>query len=413
MPGAPDICAGAGPPAEGPGTGAAAAEASAAGGAPPGITTTRVPTLTQIEEVADVLIQHADAARRHELADCRGLIGAVNAIHGGAEIHGAGAKRVAGTASHEARQIGLPLDHLARREPVRPLRLLGDLLHAGPGETVAADANAVADRPSAAQHVIEIGVGRIDDDGTSRLLGNEGNFLPAQVRRKLRGTRLRLFLRRQRGNGQRPAIRAQSGLLPVDRSSHVAGSANRPGRPQTIIARIGAGWTVRIDHGRTGWAAITRVIGGKNRAGRHVAVGIDRSSAGRTSIARIIGREDRTSRHVAVGINRPAVTRIIRRHHRALRHRAGRRQRGRIRRFVVFRRIEIGNTWAAAAIVGRIGRGRRRINRPGRHRIALWIALLRLRKRDSCHARRCGSTNRQNVFDHHRSCIFPKPTPER
>ena len=77
--------------------------------------------------------------------------------------------------------------------PVRPLGLLADLLHAGPGETIAADANAVADRASTAQHVIQVGVRRIDDDGARRLLGRERDFLTAQVRRQLHGSRIRLL----------------------------------------------------------------------------------------------------------------------------------------------------------------------------------------------------------------------------
>ena len=80
--------------------------------------------LDAFEQVGDVLVQHADAARRDELADRRGLVGAVDAVDGRAEIHRAGAERVAGAAGHEARQIGLALDHLGRRMPVRPLGLL-------------------------------------------------------------------------------------------------------------------------------------------------------------------------------------------------------------------------------------------------------------------------------------------------
>src|SRR5207237_4646875 len=107
------------------------------------------------EEIADVLIGQADAARRHELADRRGIIGAVDAILAGAEIHGARAERVAGTAGHEARQIRLARDHFGRRMPVRPFRLAADGLHAGPGKTVAADADAIPNRTALAEHVIE------------------------------------------------------------------------------------------------------------------------------------------------------------------------------------------------------------------------------------------------------------------
>src|SRR5262249_60474621 len=81
-----------------------------------------------------------------------------------------------------------------------------------PGELVAADAQAVADRTAIAQHVIEVGVRRIDDDGARGLLGDEGDLLTAQVRRQLRRRRIGLLFWRQRGNGQRPSIRSSRWL---------------------------------------------------------------------------------------------------------------------------------------------------------------------------------------------------------
>src|SRR5215468_3921151 len=121
------------------------------------------------EEIGDVLVGHADAARRDELADRGGIVGAVDAVFARTEIHGAGAERIAGTAGDEARQIGLARDHLRRRIPVRPLRLAADRLYAGPGETLTADADAVADRAAAAEHVVEHSIAGIDDDGAGRL----------------------------------------------------------------------------------------------------------------------------------------------------------------------------------------------------------------------------------------------------
>src|SRR4029450_11291866 len=103
------------------------------------------------------------------LSDRRGIVGAVNAVLAGAEIHRPRAERVAGTAGHEARQIGLACDHLVRRMPVRPFRLAADGLHPGPGKAVAADADAIADGPALAEHVVERGVAGIDDDGARRL----------------------------------------------------------------------------------------------------------------------------------------------------------------------------------------------------------------------------------------------------
>src|SRR5713101_4552156 len=63
-------------------------------------------------EVFDILIEQANAARGDELADGRGLIGAVDAVERLAEIERAGAQRIAGPARHHPRQIGLAIDHL-------------------------------------------------------------------------------------------------------------------------------------------------------------------------------------------------------------------------------------------------------------------------------------------------------------
>src|SRR6202042_1608855 len=53
--------------------------------------------------------------------------------------------------------------HFRRRRPIRPLGLARHRLGAGPGEAVAADADAIAERLAVAEHVVEVGVRRIDD----------------------------------------------------------------------------------------------------------------------------------------------------------------------------------------------------------------------------------------------------------
>jgi len=55
-------------------------------------------------------------------------------------------ERVFRAAGHEARQVGLAIQHVVRRDPIRPFALGGDLLHAGPGEALTADADAVTQR---------------------------------------------------------------------------------------------------------------------------------------------------------------------------------------------------------------------------------------------------------------------------
>ena len=74
-------------------------------------------------QVDHVVIGQADAAARHVLADGGRIVGAVDAIDGAADIHGARAERIAGAAGGHARQIRLARDHLGRRIPVRPLGL--------------------------------------------------------------------------------------------------------------------------------------------------------------------------------------------------------------------------------------------------------------------------------------------------
>ena len=159
-------------------------------------------------EILDVLVEHADAAGRNIMADGRGLVGAVDAVERVAEIHGARAERIARPARHLPRQIRLALDHFRRREPIRPFLHLGNALGAGPGEALAADAHAVADRLAAAEHQIEVGVRGIDNNGAGRLLGGKVDQLPLQVRRQFLGLALLgLILRRQRGGtGRRPVV---------------------------------------------------------------------------------------------------------------------------------------------------------------------------------------------------------------
>src|SRR4029078_8234940 len=78
------------------------------------------PSLNAAIEILDVLAEQTDATRRHERADRRRLIAAVDAIARAAEIGRARTQRIAGAPGHHARQIRLTLDHLRRREPVRP-----------------------------------------------------------------------------------------------------------------------------------------------------------------------------------------------------------------------------------------------------------------------------------------------------
>src|SRR5262249_47874130 len=72
-------------------------------------------------------------------------------------------------------------NHFGRRSPIRPFGLAFDCLDARPGETLAADADAVADRLAATENVVEVRVSCIDDDRARRLVARIVHGYPAQV----------------------------------------------------------------------------------------------------------------------------------------------------------------------------------------------------------------------------------------
>ena len=112
------------------------------------------------------------------------LVGAVDAVDRLAEIERARAHRIARAAGHEARQVGLALDHLRRRPPVGPFLLARYFEQALPLEAVAADADAVADGAVAALHEVEEALLGVDDDGAGRLVGSEEDRLRPVLRRQ-------------------------------------------------------------------------------------------------------------------------------------------------------------------------------------------------------------------------------------
>src|SRR5579863_8330749 len=81
-------------------------------------------------KIFHVLVAQTDAATRHVLADRARIVGAVDAVIGVAQIHGASAERIARTAADPARQIRLTGDHFGWRRPIRPFGLAGDSFNA-------------------------------------------------------------------------------------------------------------------------------------------------------------------------------------------------------------------------------------------------------------------------------------------
>src|SRR4029077_14064410 len=123
-----------------------------------------------------------DAARGNLRADAPRLVRAVDAVEGRAEKERAGAERIFRTASHVAREVRAALDHLVGRSPVRPFAHRRDRLHAGPGETRTADADAVAHGLAALLHQVKKAIRRVDDDGAGLLFAAIGDDLTVELR---------------------------------------------------------------------------------------------------------------------------------------------------------------------------------------------------------------------------------------
>src|SRR5262249_32427142 len=135
-----------------------------------------------IVELDDVLVGHSNAARGNALADGPRLVGAVDPVKGVLvalpKIQGAGAERILRTARHaeaaaqlvhRRSALGLAREDFFGRIPVRPFLLAVHGRHAGPAESFAADAHAVAQGASALLYLVKEVIGRIDDDGAGLL----------------------------------------------------------------------------------------------------------------------------------------------------------------------------------------------------------------------------------------------------
>src|SRR5580693_825859 len=166
-----------------------------------------------VVKVDHVVIDKTKAARRDGVSDRLRLVRAVNTVDGATEIHRARAERIARTAGHEPRQIGLALNHFRRRTPIRPFLLARYLLQAGPGEALAADADAIAKRPVVGLNQVKEAAFGVDNDRARRFGGAEEHLLLLVSARELLLFRRRLIaglvndihlvLARGRGSGAR------------------------------------------------------------------------------------------------------------------------------------------------------------------------------------------------------------------
>src|SRR6266851_4426045 len=124
-------------------------------------------------EIGDVVIGHAEAAGGYRLADRLRLVGTVDAVKRGAQIHGPRSERIVDAAGHVARQVGTTRQHLRGRGPVRPFFLGGDAVGAAPAKTVAADTDAVAKRLAIGEHEVKPPLGGIDENGSGRIIAGK------------------------------------------------------------------------------------------------------------------------------------------------------------------------------------------------------------------------------------------------
>ena len=134
----------------------------------------------------DVVVCQADAAGGNGIADGPGLVGAMDTVDGRADVEGAGAKRIVRATLHVSGQdpavTAFTGNHFRRRGPARPLGLAGDVVHAGPFEAFAADADAVFHRTATFENVIKTAFLGVDDDGAGLFRTVVTDLFPADRR---------------------------------------------------------------------------------------------------------------------------------------------------------------------------------------------------------------------------------------
>src|SRR5260370_36754786 len=121
-------------------------------------------------EIGDVVIGHAEAAGGYRLADGLRLVGTVDAVERGNQVHGPRPERVVDAAGHVARQVGAARQHLRWRGPARPFFLGGDAVGAAPAKTIAADTDAIAKPLALGEHQGKPPLGGVGENGSTRMI---------------------------------------------------------------------------------------------------------------------------------------------------------------------------------------------------------------------------------------------------
>ena len=132
--------------------------------------------------------------------------------------------------AQRALRSGLAADHGGGRRPARPGGLAADPGAAGPGQAFLADADAVADRPSALAHEIEIAGRGVDDDGAGLLAAVIGDLAAQEARIDLGDVgRGQGMTARRGGVRTSPRRRGRCGAWPVAEalSGHAGGKRHR------------------------------------------------------------------------------------------------------------------------------------------------------------------------------------------
>src|SRR5262249_29804789 len=125
-------------------------------------------------EIDHILVGQPDATRRDRVSDPSGLVRAVDAIYSvlaaSVEVERPRPHWIGSTAFDVVRKRAYPPLLTPGRRPSRPLFLAAHRGHAGPSLSILAHDRAVANRLAVGQHVINVALGGIDQDGAWRFL---------------------------------------------------------------------------------------------------------------------------------------------------------------------------------------------------------------------------------------------------
>jgi endonuclease YncB( thermonuclease family) len=117
-------------------------------------------------QILDVLVVHADAAIRDEMADRSGVIGAVNGVFAAGKRHCRNAHRIARRAAGDNfREVGLVFPDFRGRRPIGPNILAVDVRRSRPLLADSADADRIADGLAEAGYVIKTPLAGAHHDG--------------------------------------------------------------------------------------------------------------------------------------------------------------------------------------------------------------------------------------------------------